>query len=65
MVVKDYLDLLSGSAKLKPTHLTKREYDVFRLAAQGKSNKEIAFEINLSPDTVYVHQSNIKKKIGF
>jgi len=55
---------------LKPDHvgsthrLTAREIEVLRTLATGKSNKQIAEELFLSPKTVARHLSNIFAKIG-
>jgi len=47
-----------------PDGLTKREVEVLRLIAQGKSNLEIGEELVLSRRTVERHISNIYEKIG-
>lgn len=44
--------------------LTDREFDVFRLFGDGKTTKEAASALNLSPKTVAVHRDNIKSKLG-
>lgn len=44
--------------------LTDREIEVLRLAAQGKSNREIADELILSVRTVEAHLGHIFNKIG-
>ena len=44
-------------------HLTQREKEVLQLLISGKSNKEIAYSLNISPKTVSVHRSNIMKKL--
>lgn len=44
--------------------LTERETHVTRLVALGKVNKEIAYELNLSPHTIHTHRKNIMKKLG-
>jgi DNA-binding NarL/FixJ family response regulator len=44
-------------------HLTHREKEVLHLLIAGKSNKEIAFSLSISPKTVSVHRSNIMKKL--
>jgi DNA-binding CsgD family transcriptional regulator/tetratricopeptide (TPR) repeat protein len=43
--------------------LTGREAEVLRLVARGKTNKEIAAELVLSPDTVERHLTHIYAKI--
>jgi DNA-binding NarL/FixJ family response regulator len=47
-----------------PDGLTKREVEVLRLIAAGKSNQEIAWELVLSLRTVERHIANIYQKIG-
>jgi len=44
--------------------LTEREMDVLKLAAQGKSNKEIADELTLSIRTIESHVGHIFNKLG-
>jgi DNA-binding NarL/FixJ family response regulator len=43
--------------------LSDREFEVFQLIGQGKSTREIAKQLNLSPKTVEVHRGHIKKKL--
>lgn len=43
--------------------LTEREHEVFTWLVQGKSNKEIALILNISPRTVEVHRANIMVKL--
>ena len=47
-----------------PDGLTEREVEVLRLVAQGKTNKEIAFELYVSTTTVNSHVQSILRKIG-
>ncbi len=49
----------SGQAK----SLSQRELEVLEKIAQGKTTKEIAFDLDLSPRTVDIHRANIKKKL--
>lgn len=44
--------------------LTERETDVLKLLAEGKSNKEIADNLNISINTVITHRKNISQKTG-
>ena len=44
--------------------LTEREKEVLQLIAEGKSNKEVAAVLNLSPVTVETHRSNLMQKLG-
>ncbi len=43
--------------------LTEREKEVFQLLAEGKSNKEVATILNLSPYTIETHRNNIMQKL--
>ena len=45
--------------------LSDRELEVFRLFGEGKTAKEIAAQLNLSPKTVSVHRDHIKEKLEF
>lgn len=45
------------------TVLTKRELEILKLVALGKTNKEIAGELDISERTVKNHVSNLFKKI--
>ncbi|MFF7638060.1 helix-turn-helix transcriptional regulator [Kitasatospora sp. NPDC008050] len=44
-------------------HLTPRETDVLRLLAEGRTNRQIAEELFISPKTASVHVSNILAKL--
>jgi two-component system invasion response regulator UvrY len=44
--------------------LSQREFEVFRLLAEGKSVNEIADILSLSPKTVGTHHTNIKQKLN-
>lgn len=43
--------------------LTERERQVLQLVVEGKSNKEIALMLGISPKTVSVHRTNIMSKL--
>src|SRR5262245_41381938 len=44
--------------------LTEREKEVFQLIAEGKTNKDVAGLLNLSPQTVESHRANLMQKLG-
>jgi DNA-binding NarL/FixJ family response regulator len=44
--------------------LTEREREILQLLAEGKSNKEAAAVLNLSPYTVETHRTNMMQKLG-
>lgn len=48
---------------LKPL-LTPREKDVLLFLAEGKSNRQIAAELNISASTVKTHLRSIYSKLG-
>jgi DNA-binding NarL/FixJ family response regulator len=48
----------------KKEHLTGREIDVLKSLAEGNSNKEIAYKLNISTHTVVSHRKNISQKTG-
>ena len=44
--------------------LTDREKEVLQLLAEGKSNKDVATLLNLSPYTVETHRTNLMQKLN-
>lgn len=44
--------------------LTNREQNILLQLAQGRSNKEVGLELNISVRTVETHRRNIKRKLG-
>ena len=56
---------LPASTTLPQLHiLTSREITVVRAIQQGKSNKIIAYELNMCLSTVKVHVRNIMRKLN-
>ena len=47
-----------------PAELTDREVEVLRLIARGRSNREVAEQLFISPKTVGRHVENVYAKIG-
>jgi DNA-binding NarL/FixJ family response regulator len=48
----------------RASSLSKRELEILQMIVNGKSNKEIASDLNLSPNTVAVHRANIMDALG-
>jgi DNA-binding NarL/FixJ family response regulator len=63
------LDAFAGSRQREGhallEKLSDRELEVFRLFGEGKTAKEIAGQLNLSPKTVSVHRDHIRQKLEF
>jgi DNA-binding NarL/FixJ family response regulator len=53
-----------SSAREHPRGLTAREAEILRLVSSGRTNKQIALELGISPKTIDRHLSNIFTKIG-
>lgn len=49
--------------KLLPGELSPRQRDVLQLMAQGSTNRQIAAQLDLSPDTVKHHASSVYRKL--
>ncbi len=57
-----YLTLESLTADMPPISITDREREILQLVAKGLTRKEIARELNISPNTVNIHNTKILKK---
>jgi DNA-binding NarL/FixJ family response regulator len=66
-IARKSLQLLSKSKfvnnKSEESFLTEREMDILKGLVEGKDYRELANEINLSPNTVRTHISKIYKKL--
>ncbi len=58
------ISLPDGTEEDELDKLTQRERQVLQLIAQGKSTREIASLLNLSPNTVAVHRANLMQALG-
>lgn len=63
-VLQERFDARPVQAPAYPDGLSAREVEVLCLIAAGKSNREIAEELFISPNTAGHHVSNILNKIG-
>jgi two-component system response regulator NreC len=65
VLVEDYVRRLQAKGLTDTYHLlTDREKEVLQLLAEGRSNKEVASELDLSLSTVETHRSNLMQKLN-
>lgn len=57
-------ELQKSRGQIPPNMLPSRQRTVVQLLAEGKSPKEIASLLNLTPNTVRIHKARIFKKLG-
>jgi len=62
-VVRVNPDFRLNQAELDRRGISRREYEVLELIAQGLSNQEIAERLFVSPNTVKTHSSNLFMKL--
>lgn len=63
-MVRDYVQLADSVDLSAFSILTPRERDVLQKLSEGKSTKEIAFDLNLSIKTIETFRLKIQEKIG-
>jgi len=56
-------DFVRNTAALDALGITRREYAVLEMLATGRSNKEIARHLNVSPNTIKTHLGNLFEKL--
>ena len=65
ILLEDYVRQLQQRDEVDSYELlTTREREIVQLIAEGKSNKDVASLLNLSPYTVETHRANIFLKLG-
>jgi DNA-binding NarL/FixJ family response regulator len=63
-LTEDLIQIYRGNGKPLDEPLTNRERQVLKLIAEGKSTKEIADVLFISPRTVEHHRANMMKKLN-
>ena len=63
-VIDDQLSPQEALKGERNSGLTPREVEILQLICDGKSNKEIAVQLELSANTVAVHRANIMDALG-
>ena len=63
LIVKDFVKKSSEADSSVFTILTEREREVLQYIAEGKSTKEIAYELKLSIKTIETHRQQIMDKL--
>jgi two-component system response regulator NreC len=56
-------ELRQNQGEPAPDVLTSRETEVLKALAEGKSNKEVAHRLGVSPRTIDAHRAHIMKKL--
>lgn len=64
VVVSDYVKRLSATADSPLEALKAREREVLQLVAEGKSTKQIALELHVSPKTIEANRRQIMEKLN-
>lgn len=65
LLAEDYIRVLKQKGAVDSYELlTMREREILQLLAEGRSNKEVAAELSISPYTVETHRGHILEKLG-
>jgi DNA-binding NarL/FixJ family response regulator len=62
-LLEEYSGRKSRSGRTTLPNLTDREFEIFQLFGEAKSNREIAEQLHLSPKTVETHRMNLTRKL--
>lgn len=57
------INAASGNLVMRKTDLTSKEREIIQLIAEGSGNKQIAYNLKISLNTVKVHRQNIALKL--
>lgn len=64
VLINNYIDGLRNARTDEATNLNEKEFEIVRHISLGKSSKEIALEMEISPKTVDAYRREIMKKLG-
>jgi two-component system response regulator NreC len=64
MVVKNYIQKMTGNNHGVPSVLTAREREILKFLAEGRTAKQTAEQLHLSVKTVETHRRNISQKLN-
>jgi DNA-binding NarL/FixJ family response regulator len=64
-IVEDYQKRLLATVEPAKPKLSAREKQLLRLIAEGRRNKEIATEMNLSANSIETYRARLMKKVGY
>jgi DNA-binding NarL/FixJ family response regulator len=62
-LLEEYSGRRSRAGRTSLPNLTDREFEVFQLLGEAKSNREIAEQMHLSPKTVQTHRMHLMRKL--
>jgi DNA-binding NarL/FixJ family response regulator len=62
-LLEEYSGRGSHSRRVPLPNLTDREFEVFQLIGEAKSNREIGEQLHLSAKTVETHRMNLARKL--
>jgi two-component system response regulator NreC len=64
VVLDDYIPFISKPKESAQEHLTARERQIIQLLAEGKTTKQIALHLHVSPKTIDSNRRQIMNKLG-
>jgi two-component system response regulator NreC len=64
VVLDDYIQYMAAYNKSADDHLTARERQIVQMLAEGKSTKQVASRLHISPKTADANRRQIMNKLG-
>jgi len=62
-LLEEYTGRRSQTGRTTLPNLTDREFEVFQLLGEARTNREIAQQLHLSPKTIETHRMNLMRKL--